>query len=245
MLDGGVANVHARGSCGSGAARIAASWANAYWIVRALGMSETFETAATQIVQAGRRLDARGWAMAGAGNYSVRLADGSFAITASGRHKGRLQPSDVMRVDAAGASLDGRKPSAETLLHGAVYRCRPEAEAVLHTHSVHGVTLSRATRGDVIVLRGYEMAKALPGFATHEDDVVVPVFDNDQDMEHLAPRVDAALNAEPRTPLFMLRGHGLYAWAGSMEQAICAIEGAEHMLACELEHLRTGTGVAT
>ena len=208
-------------------------------------MSETFENAAKQIVEAGRRLDARGWAMAGAGNYSARLADGSFAITTSGRHKGHLAPADVMRVDAAGTSVDGRKPSAETLLHMAVYRCRPEANAVLHTHSVQGVTLSRAVQRGTIVLRGYEMAKALPGFATHEDDVAVPVFDNDQDMAQLAQLVERMLNEAPRTPLFILRGHGLYAWAGSMEQAICAIEGAEHMLACELEHLRTGTGVAT
>ena len=208
-------------------------------------MSETFETAASRSCEAGRRLDARGWAMAGAGNYSVRLADGSFAITASGRHKGHLSPADVMRVDATGASLDGRKPSAETLLHMAVYRCRPEANAVLHTHSVQGVTLSRAARREAIVLHGYEMAKALPGFDSHEDDVVVPVFENDQDMERLAPRVERVLSEAPRTPLFILRGHGLYAWAGSMEQAICAIEGAEHMLACELEHLRTGTGAAT
>jgi len=208
-------------------------------------MSETFDKAAAQIVEAGRRLDARGWAMAGAGNYSVRLADGSFAITASGRHKGHLTAADVMRVDAAGASLDGRKPSAETLLHMAVYRCRPETKAVLHTHSVQAVTLSRAAKRDVIVLRGYEMAKALPGFDSHEDDVVVPVCDNDQDMERLAPRVERVLMDAPQTPLFILRGHGLYAWAGSMEQAICAIEGAEHMLACELEHLRTGTGVET
>ncbi len=208
-------------------------------------MSETFDKAAAQIVEAGRRLDARGWAMAGAGNYSVRLADGSFAITASGRHKGHLTAADVMRVDAAGASLDGRKPSAETLLHMAVYRCRPETKAVLHTHSVQGVTLSRAAKRDVIVLRGYEMAKALPGFDSHEDDVVVPVCDNDQDMERLASRVERMLMDAVQTPLFILRGHGLYAWAGSMEQAICAIEGAEHMLACELEHLRIGTGVET
>jgi len=208
-------------------------------------MSETLDTATQQIVAAGRRLDARGWAMAGAGNYSVRLGDGSFAITTSGRHKGHLGPGDIIRVDAAGGSLDSRRPSAETLLHMAVYRCRPEANAVLHTHSVQGVTLSRATAVDLIVLRGYEMAKALPGISTHEDEVVVPVFDNDQDMERLSPRVEQVLSEASRAPLFLLRGHGLYAWAGSMEQAICAIESAEHMLACELEHLRTGTGVAT
>src|SRR3982750_4236875 len=90
------------------------------------------------IVSVGRWLDSKGWAPATAGNYSMRLNDGSFAGTVSGppkgrltagasgapppgRHKGRLTEHDVMRVDAAGHALDGKKPSAETALHLALY----------------------------------------------------------------------------------------------------------------------------
>jgi methylthioribulose-1-phosphate dehydratase len=106
-------------------------------------MSSTFEIAVAAIIDAGRRLDARGWAMGGAGNYSIRLEDGTFAVTVTGRHKGHLEPADVMRVDAAGRSLDDKRPSAETRAHVAVYRARPIANAVLHTHSVSAVVLTR------------------------------------------------------------------------------------------------------
>ena len=103
-----------------------------------------FRDAAFALVETGRRLDARGWAPATAGNYSARLDDGSFAITVSGRHKGRLVVGDIMRVDGAGRALTPGKPSAETELHLALYRAFPEANAVLHGHSPEAVGLSRA-----------------------------------------------------------------------------------------------------
>lgn len=208
-------------------------------------MSLPLETAASQLVDAGRRFDVRGWAMAGSGNYSARLADGTFAITVSGRHKGRLTPADIMTVDTAGRSLDERRSSAETPLHMLVYRMRPEAQAVLHTHSVSAVTMTMPRDRRSIRLRGYEMLKALPGYSSHDDEAILPVFDNDQDMPKLAERVEAVLREAPRTPAFLLRGHGLYTWAGSVEQAICAIEGVEHMIACELERERIFQGGAT
>jgi methylthioribulose-1-phosphate dehydratase len=204
-----------------------------------------FDQAASAIVDAGRRLDARGWAMAGAGNYSMRLDDGAFAVTVSGRHKGHLRPEDVMRVDAAGRSLDHRRPSAETLMHMAVYRARPDANAVLHTHSVPTTVLTRLFGLDRLLLRNYEMLKAFPSVETHKTEVRLPVFDNDQDMARLAPAAERALHADSSAPAFLLREHGLYVWGATMEQAIGAAEGAEFMLACELELLRLKSGGAT
>ncbi|MEI9852880.1 MAG: class II aldolase/adducin family protein [Sphingomonas sp.] len=99
------------------------------------------------IVAVGRRFDQRGLAPATGGNYSIRLSDGSLAVTVSGAHKGRLTGGDVMRVTAQGVALDGKKPSAETLLHALVYEVDPGAGAVLHTHSVAGTVLSRALEG--------------------------------------------------------------------------------------------------
>ncbi|MEI9926597.1 MAG: class II aldolase/adducin family protein [Sphingomonas sp.] len=97
-----------------------------------------FEDAAIALVETGRRIDARGWAPATAGNYSARLDDGSFAVTVSGRHKGRLSPADIMRVDAQGNPLTRGRPSAETALHLALYRAFPAAGAVLHGHFAAG-----------------------------------------------------------------------------------------------------------
>src|ERR1700757_5038535 len=92
--------------------------------------------AVTAIIQAGGRMDARGWVPATAGNISVRLDEGRVAITRSGGHKGFLTPDHVMQVDLDGAPLTaGKKPSAETLLHCQIYRLFPQAGAVLHGHS--------------------------------------------------------------------------------------------------------------
>ena len=68
-----------------------------------------------------------------AGNLSVRLDDERFLVTASGTQLGDLQDEDfvVCRLDGAPAD-PGRKPSKEVPMHRAVYRARPDIQAVLH-----------------------------------------------------------------------------------------------------------------
>lgn len=198
-------------------------------------MTPDFETAALQIVEAGRWLAARGWAPAGAGNYSVRLADGAVAVTVSGRHKGRIGPGDVMRVDLAGRPLDDGRPSAETLLHTLIYRLRPEVNAILHTHSVTGVVLTRLVREEALRLEGYEVMKAFPGVDSHEAAIALPIFDNDQDIAALSAGVEARL---ADAPAYLIRGHGLYGWGRDMEEASNVVEAAEYLLECEVGRMR-------
>lgn len=198
-----------------------------------------FAQAAQAIVAVGNRLDARGLAPATAGNYSMRLNDGTIAITVSGAHKGRLDADQVMRVSPQGESLDGKKPSAETLLHCLIYRLDPLAGAVLHTHSVAGTVLSMATPGDAIVLSGYELLKAFPGIDTHDVTVAMPVVDNSQDMAALAAELEPRLSAtDPMLPAFYIRGHGLYAWGSTMAAAEMIVEASEFLLACALEAMK-------
>lgn len=199
-----------------------------------------FSAAAHAIVETGQRLDARGLAPATAGNYSVRMADGTLAVTVSGVHKGRLTEAGVMRVTADGAPLDAKKPSAETLLHCLIYKIDPGAGAVLHTHSVAGTVLSRAL-GDraEITLAGYELLKVYPGIATHDAIVRLPLVNNSQDMAALAAQLRPLLLAqEPLVPAFYIRGHGLYAWGPDMAVAEAVTEGTEFLLACAWEELK-------
>jgi len=210
-------------------------------------MSSTFDIAVAAIIDAGRRLDARGWAMGGAGNYSVRLEDGTLAVTVSGRAQG---PSGACRRDARRCcgpiTRMASGPRRKRLAHVAVDRARPVANAVLHTHSGPAVVSTRLDRqAQRIGVAGYEMLKALPGFDTHEDEAVLPVLDNDQDMDHLSARAEAALRDDPRAPAFLIRDHGLYAWAASMHEAMSAAEGLEQDLACELETRRCEARSAT
>ena len=193
-----------------------------------------FLLCADELIEAGRYLYACGMVPATSGNLSARLADGSIAVTVSGRHKGRLRSDDIMRVDTAGQSLDGRRPSAETLLHTQLYARFADAAVVLHPHSVNATILSLLC-ADPLVLQDYELLKAFPGVASHDCSVAVPVFDNDQHMTRLAAVVDARLAAGCDAPGYLIRGHGFYTWGASIEDALRHIEAFEFLFTCELK----------
>lgn len=185
------------------------------------------------IVRAGRRMDARGWVPATAGNISVRLGDAALAITRSGGHKGFLSAESVMAVDLDGAALTAGRPSAETLLHCQLYRLFPGVGAVLHGHSVAGTVLTMSAPGP-IAFAGYEVQKAFAGQTTHDAAVVVPVVANDQDIARLAAEVEPALLAGAPAG-YLIRGHGAYVWGPDMDAALARLEALEFLLDCELE----------
>ena len=185
------------------------------------------------IIDAGRRMDARGWVPATAGNISVRLDTERFAITRSGNHKGYLTPEHVMQADLNGRAMTPGRPSAETGLHAQLYRLLPAAGAVVHGHSVANTVLSLLSPGGM-VFEGYEIVKAFPGFGSHEDIAELPVFQNDQDIARLADVLEPYIISG--LPLgYLIAGHGCYMWGPDMPTALARLEGLEFLLACELE----------
>jgi len=191
----------------------------------------------------GREFHARGWSLGTSSNYSVVAGRDplELLITASGKDKSALGRDDILRVDAAGhlldpSAADGRKSSAETLLHCLIAELVPDVGAILHTHSVWGTILSRgslAAGKDVATLEveGYEMLKGLEGISTHQATSSVPVFANSQDMVELSGRIrDVFVAADwtsgSRPPLhgFLLSGHGLYTWGRTLAEARRHIE---------------------
>lgn len=196
-------------------------------------MSDEFLQRARELVEAGRFLFERGMVPATSGNFSARLADGRLAVTVSGRHKGKLTPDDIMVVDAEGRSLDGRRPSAETLLHVQIYRRFPEARAVLHPHSVNATLLSQLA-DHPLKLQDYELLKAFPGVDTHDCTVAVPVFANNQDIARLAAEVEAWMAENGPVHGYLIAGHGFYTWGASVEDALRHVEAFEFLFECEM-----------
>jgi methylthioribulose-1-phosphate dehydratase len=189
---------------------------------------------AKSLAAIGQRMDQRGWVPGSAGNLSARLEDSTIAITRSGVHKGYLSEADILAVNLDGAALDAaQRPSAETLLHCQLYRLFPPIGAVLHGHSVAATVLS--IQGG-ITFSNYEMLKAF-GFATHELDVVLPVYENDQNISRLAEFIEPFLRRDP--PIgYVIAGHGVYAWGSNVEHAFWRLEALEFLLSCELERRR-------
>lgn len=189
-----------------------------------------------ELIEAGRYIDRKGWVPATSGNFSARLSDGTIAITVSGKHKGHLQSGDIMRIDALGRSLDGKKPSSETLLHTSLYRRFPSAQAVLHPHSMNATLASRLF-GEAIVLENYELLKALSGIDTHAARTVIPIFANFQDIPRLAQQVENYLDKHPDTYAYIIAGHGFYTWGASVQEALRHLEALEFLFDCEIRLL--------
>lgn len=190
--------------------------------------------AARALADVGRFFAARGSVPATSGNFSLRLDARSCAITRSGVDKGELSPDDVLVADIHAPPPAGA--SAETPLHLALYRDRPETGAVIHTHADAAAILSFA--GADLALSGWELLKAFTGVTSHETTVSILVFPNEQDTTALAGRVSARLATETSAPAYLLAGHGLYTWGRTLAEARRHAVALEHLLACELERRR-------
>lgn len=191
---------------------------------------------ARALVEVGRFFSARGSAPATSGNFSARIDERSCAITRSGVDKGELVEADILAALIHDPPPQGA--SAETPLHLALYRDRPEVGAVIHTHADAAAVLSFA--GEDLALSGWELLKAFSGVTTHEATVRIPVLANEQDTTALAARVAERLSKEPGAPAYLLAGHGLYTWGRTVAEARRHAVALEHLLACELWRRKIG-----
>jgi methylthioribulose-1-phosphate dehydratase len=195
--------------------------------------TDEFFSRADELIAAGRFIDSKGWVPATSGNFSAKLSDGTIAITVSGKHKGHLQRDDIMLIDAEGCSLDGQKPSAETLLHTALYQRYPQVQAILHPHSINATLAARLFKHE-IVLEDYELLKALSGIDTHESRITIPIFANDQNIPRLAIAVDEYLDQHGDIHAYIIAGHGFYTWGGSVAETLRHLEALEFLFDCEI-----------
>jgi L-fuculose-phosphate aldolase len=172
-----------------------------------------------EIVEAARALDALGFMPGKSGNLSCRTP-GGFLITPSGLPYTEMLPGDLVEVASDGAVLDGarrRKPSSEWRLHAAVYAARPEAAAVVHTHSPMATALSCAREGIppfhyMIALAGGDSVRCAP-YATFGT-------------EALAVNCVAALEGRRAA---LLANHGVVAFGASLAAARALAEEVENL----------------
>lgn len=170
------------------------------------------------VVEISRRLHQNGWVANHDGNLSVRLTGGRLLITPTAVSKREVDDSMLLIVDQAGKVLEGRrKPFGELELHLAVYRARPEAEAVLHAHPPYatavglvGQALSPIALPELVVSLGAEvptLPRAMP-----------------KDQGGLA-RVEAAFR---QVDAALLAGNGALCLGADLSQALLRMELVEH-----------------
>lgn len=197
---------------------------------------EKFCQVTEDIISAGRYMDTRGWVPATSGNFSARVDAEHIAITVSSIYKGCLQTKDIMLIDNQGNALDDQQPSAETLLHTALYAADRKIGAVLHSHSMNATLLSKLA-GNEVVLQDYELLKALRGVKSHSSRITIPVFPNDQDIPRLCDKVNAYHQQDQALYAYLIAGHGCYTWGESVNEALRHLDALDYLFACELRLL--------
>ena len=175
------------------------------------------------------------------GNLSILIEENplQFLITASGNDKGELTEEDFLLVDKNGNPTENGslKPSAETLLHSTIYK-HTDAKAVFHVHTTNSTLLSMQSRNhgvqNGIEFSGLEMLKGL-GFKTHEVTVNIPIIENSQDMKYLSEIAPNYINED--VPGLILKGHGVYAWGKTPQEAKRHVEIFEFLFEYRVKEL--------
>jgi L-fuculose-phosphate aldolase len=115
-----------------------------------------------EVVDVLRRLQAADLVTGTSGNVSARdPATGLVAVSPTSIPYDRMRAEDVSVVDPEGELLEGAPPSIELPMHIAIQSGRPEAAAVVHTHSPYATALGMVLDEIPVVLA--EQAAAVGG----------------------------------------------------------------------------------
>jgi len=181
-----------------------------------------------RVVTAARRLSAQGMNPGKSGNLSARV-DGGFVVTPSGVAYDGMHPDDLVFVGADGTHGGGeRVPSSEWRLHRDIYARRPEAGAVVHSHSPYATTLACLRRS--IPAFHYEVAFAggsdirCAGYATF----------GTQELS------DLALAALEGRKACLLANHGAVAQGADLDDAVGLAEKVEALARLYWQALQVG-----
>lgn len=181
-------------------------------------MSGEERAARAALLEIAAELAAKGLVHAGTGNLSVRCGD-RIIVSGTGARLGALRDEHLAVIDLHGAHLDGAKPSKEAFLHAAMLRARPDARAVVHTHSTHAAAVS--------CLAIDEGAAPLPPLTAYflmrvGELPLLPYFAPGD--ERCGPVAEAAARAHHA---LLLRNHGPIVAAGGLREAVDVVEEIE------------------
>jgi len=193
------------------------------------------------LVDFGKQFYERGWMQGTAGNLSVKLKSQplEIIITPSGVNKGHLSMTDLITVGEPASGSKNDKPSAETVIHQAIYRAVPEATSVLHVHPIYS-TLISGLYGHAKEIRRQplEWVEMLKGIGVPEtDNAELTILPNWQDV-HLVARDLAEVLKHSKKPLpaVLIYNHGLTAWGKTPEEARNHLEIVEYV--CQLIYFK-------
>lgn len=192
-------------------------------------MSVRWEQERQAVIATAQAMASMGLTAGTSGNVSVRLRSGMHddgpeygedlvAITPTGVAYPVLKPRDIVVVDLEVEPVDGDGiPSSETLLHTEIYQRRPDAGAVIHTHSVFA-TVAAVTGSEIPAI--IDEAIILIGGPVEVSEYAFP------GSQELAENVCAALGKRNAA---IIRNHGAVCVGADLPEALNVCELLERL----------------
>jgi L-fuculose-phosphate aldolase len=164
-----------------------------------------------EVIATAQAMNAAGINRGKAGNVSARMRrDGfdGFLVTPTGLPYAHLVPADITAMTLDGEAAGPRLPSSEWRFHRDIYRSRPDAEAIVHTHSPFATSLACLARG----IPAFHYMVAVAGGA---DIRCAPyaTFGTQALSDHAVAALDGRRAC-------LLAQHGVIALGSSLEQAL-------------------------
>lgn len=198
-------------------------------------MTETERSLRQAVIDTCLALDAKGINQGTSGNVSVRCEagnpDAGFYLTPTSIPYASMQPEDLVHVALDGAVTGRARPSSELPFHLAIMRARPDAQAIVHTHSTHATAVS-CLRQDIPAI--HYLVALFGGNNIRCADYAT--FGSNE----LSANVLTAL-AGRRAAL--LANHGLIVLGKDLNQALALTVEAEQLAVLLLRSLAAGTPI--
>ena len=100
-----------------------------------MSLSEKYQQQVATFVKVCQKLASNIYVTAHGGNLAWKLEDNLILITPTKTYKGDITPEDVVFIDMAGETVEGKhKPTGEKPMYINFFRERPDVNAVIHCH---------------------------------------------------------------------------------------------------------------
>jgi len=162
----------------------------------------------------------RGMVASNSGNISIRVDEDFVFCTPTGVSKGFMLPQMISVVDLNGRIIEmgtGKGPSSEIKMHLAIYRERPDVNAVVHAHPPYATTFAVEGKD----LNKPILAESVEQFAKGIPCAPYGTLSTDEVPQSMAPYIKD-YNA------CLLEFHGAVTWGSSLMAAYNKMESLEY-----------------
>lgn len=174
-------------------------------------MEYSINEAKELVIHAGKLLLESGLIVRTWGNISARISDTQFVITPSGLAYQTLTPLEIVVVNIADCSYEGKiKPSSEKGIHADAYRLRPEVNFIIHTHQIKASAIS--IEGKNLDVNHKKYQKVL-------GDTVPCAAYGISSTKKLRKEVAKTISEYPNCHAVLMKNHGTVCMGTSLENA--------------------------